>query len=133
MARKRRPKGSNPQNQQNQSSQNPQNAGSATKRKRSRKRKRQDPRKFWGDAQVVPEPSYGLAPTEASDALVASLGKPPIPGHETSAKHYFELVYDRSVALSFALAAAGGLDKEAPAPLPTVDDPYDYDDFDEDE
>ena len=43
----------------------------------------------------------------------------PIPGHETSARHYFDLVYERSVALSFALAAAGGLDKEGPAPLAT--------------
>jgi hypothetical protein len=91
------------------------------KRKRSRGRKRQDPRKFWGDADAVPQPVHGLQPTEASDALVGSLGRPPIPGHETSAKHYFELVYNRSVSLSFALAAAGGLDKEAPEPQLSAD------------
>jgi hypothetical protein len=98
-------------------------AQSGRKRKRSRGRKRQDPRKFWGDMSTMPEAIYGLEATEAADALVGSLGKPPIPGHETSARHYFDLVYDRTVNLAFALAAAGGLDKDAPAPLPTLESP----------
>lgn len=104
--------------------------GSGNKRKRSRNRKRQDPRKFWGQVEALPEAVYGLTPTEASDALVGSLGRPPIPGHETSAQHYFKLVYDRAVSLSFALASAGGLDKDAPEPLPTFAPPADSDDFD---
>jgi hypothetical protein len=40
---------------------------------------------------------------------VRSLGRPPLQGHETIAAHYFEAVYDRSVVLAGALAAAGDL------------------------
>jgi hypothetical protein len=41
--------------------------------------------------------------------MVASLGPPPIPGHETGAQHYFDAVYGKAAGLAIALAAASGL------------------------
>ena len=45
-------------------------------------------------------------------STVRSLGKPPLGGRETAAEHYFDAVYQRSVAMAAALAAAGGLLRE---------------------
>ena len=42
-------------------------------------------------------------------AVVRSLGSPPLSGHETVAEHYFDAVYERSVGLASALAAAADL------------------------
>lgn len=47
--------------------------------------------------------------TDAPAAVPRSLGRPPLPGHETIAEHYFGAVYERAVATASALAAAGGL------------------------
>ena len=48
---------------------------------------------------------------EAPDpkAVVRSLGRVPLSGHETAAEHWFSLVYERAAVLAGALAAAGGL------------------------
>ena len=50
-----------------------------------------------------------VAVTPDPTSTVRSLGKPPLAGRETVAEHYFEAVYQRSVAMAGALAAAGGL------------------------
>lgn len=47
--------------------------------------------------------------TDEPAAVPRSLGTPPLPGHEQIATHYFTAVYDRSVTMAGALAAAGGL------------------------
>lgn len=64
---------------------------------------------FWGDADELPAPETGIRTTEDPHAVPRSLGPPPLPGHEAVAEHYFAAVYDRSINLTTALAAAGGL------------------------
>lgn len=60
------------------------------------------------EADVLTE-TRPIAVTPDPTATVRSLGKPPLAGRETVAEHYFEAVYQRSVAVAGALAAAGGL------------------------
>lgn len=71
--------------------------------------KRKDSATFWGEHAKVPGIGEGVRITEDPDAVVRSLGPPPLPGHETIAGHYFAAVYDQAVTLAGALAAAGGL------------------------
>lgn len=69
---------------------------------------------FWGDADQLPELRTDVRITDDPAAVPRSLGRPPLPGHEQIAEHYFTAVYDRAVATAGALAAAGGLiDAEA--------------------
>jgi len=84
---------------------------------RSGRRRRQDrnrgalttPAAFWGDPAALPRGRRDVRITDAPSALARSLGPPPLPGQEVIAEHYFAAVYDRSVALAGALAAAGEL------------------------
>ena len=75
--------------------------------------KRNEPKvdavEFWGDPAALPDPMRAI--TEAPDpkAVVRSLGRVPLSGHETAAEHWFSLVYERAAVLAGALAAAGGL------------------------
>lgn len=70
-------------------------------------------------AETLVAPPVRVRPTDAPDALVRSLGVPPLPGHELPAEHYFAAVYERSVALATALASAAGLlDDTDPDPDP---------------
>ena len=85
--------------------------GSGAKRKWS-KGPKIDPTVFWGDAAALPELDVTVRPSPDVTAVVASLGRPPVPGHETAAEHWFNLVYERSGVLAAALAAAGGLDRD---------------------
>jgi len=103
------------------------------KKKRRRSRNRADPRKFWGNKENLPDPIYGLPVPKVTQAVLASLGKPPIPGQETPSLEFLSAIYDRSAGLAFALAAAGGLDQpppegvtEDPDPINAVDetDPF---------
>lgn len=64
---------------------------------------------FWGDAEKLPQAQPDIRITEQPDAVVRSLGPPPLPGHEKIAEHYFTAVYDRAVMIAGALGAAGGL------------------------
>jgi hypothetical protein len=62
---------------------------------------------FWGredndDVDLV-------RPADDPTALVQSLGRPPLPGVETIAEHYFAAMYDRAAMLARALAAASNL------------------------
>lgn len=61
---------------------------------------------FWGES-AAPLPSVD-APTGTGDpsAMVRSLGKPPLPGNDNAAEHYFAVVYERAAVLAGALSAA---------------------------
>ncbi len=72
-----------------------------------------DPVEFWGDPTQVPEVEEALTHAPNVRAVLTSLGRPPVSGHETAAEHWFSLVYERAAFLAGALAAAGGLDENA--------------------
>ncbi|MEM7275437.1 MAG: hypothetical protein AAF547_20345 [Actinomycetota bacterium] len=96
-------------NQSNGSGDKNQQKGGSRRRKSSRKKK-VDPKVFWGDpdqleAIEAPEASITTNPS----AVVQSLGRPPLSGQQNAAELYFAAVYDRSVNLAAALATAGGL------------------------
>ena len=93
------------------------------KKKRRRSRNRADPRKFWGNEENLPAPIYGLPVPKVSQAVLASLGKPPIPGQEIPSLEFLNGIYDRSAGLAYALAAAGGLDQPAPEGATEEPDP----------
>lgn len=75
---------------------------------------RPDPAEFWGDPARLPDPDGGLTHSPNVQAVITSLGRPPLSGHETAAEHWFSLVYERAAFLAGALAAAGGLDQPDP-------------------
>jgi hypothetical protein len=64
---------------------------------------------FWGDASKLPSAEGSVRIAADPSAVVRSLGRAPLQGHETIAAHYFEAVYERAVTLASALAAAGNL------------------------
>lgn len=64
---------------------------------------------FWGDPATLPSAEGSVRIASDPSAVVRSLGRPPLQGHETIAEHYFDAVYDRAVTLASALAAAGNL------------------------
>ena len=66
-------------------------------------------RDFWGTDTTDDEPVATIRPIDDPVAIVGSLGRPPLPGHEIAAERYFEAVYNRAAALAVALAAANGL------------------------
>ena len=68
-----------------------------------------DPVEFWGDPAALPEPMRAIAEAPDPKAVVRSLGRVPLSGHETAAEHWFSLVYERAAVLAGALAAPGGL------------------------
>ena len=78
-------------------------------KKRRSNRSRNRPKNFWGDVEKLPLAEDKIRITPEPDALSRSLGRPPIPGSETIAEHYFAAVYDRAVALAGVLAAAVGM------------------------
>jgi len=69
-----------------------------------------DPAKFWGDPQSLPEPIDQVNYSPDVTAVVISLGRIPIPPHETAAEHSFKMVYQRAGMMAAALATASGLD-----------------------
>jgi hypothetical protein len=64
---------------------------------------------FWGTEAVDNEPRVAIRPIDDPAAMVTSLGRPPLRGHETAAEQYFQAVYEKAVALAVALAAANDL------------------------
>jgi len=77
---------------------------------RSQPRRKQVPgRDFWGTEDVEEEEFDDIRPITDPSALIASLGPPPLPGHETAAEHYFAAVFDKAATSAIALAAASGL------------------------
>ncbi len=89
-------------------------SSSGGRKKRRRSRNKPDPRKFWGNYDMLPKPIYGLSAPSVTNAIPSSLGRPPIAGQETTALKFFDGIYERSVGLAFALATAGGLDLPPP-------------------
>jgi hypothetical protein len=66
-------------------------------------------RDFWGTDGVDEEPASVIRPIDEPAAMVMSLGRPPLRGHEIAAEQYFRAVYEKAVALAVALAAGNGL------------------------
>lgn len=64
---------------------------------------------FFGDPQLLDDENKTVHITPDPAAVPRSLGKPPLPGHEQIAEHYFQAVYDRAVTTAAALAAVAGL------------------------
>lgn len=69
-----------------------------------------DPAKFWGDPVALPDPIDQVTSSPDVTAVVLSLGRIPIPPHETAAEHSFKMVYQRAGMMAAALATASGLD-----------------------
>jgi len=71
-----------------------------------------DRKDFWGNPEALPEPSEPHPQPGDVNALVQSLGRIPLTGHETAAQHWLTLVYERSAVLAGALAAASSLEQD---------------------
>lgn len=83
---------------------------SKTRRRKGSRKKKVDPRIFWGDNDGLAEIGDQRATiTGNPSAVVQSLGRPPLSGQQNAAELYFSAVYDRAVGLASALAAAGDL------------------------
>ncbi|MEM8922756.1 MAG: hypothetical protein AAGD35_04570 [Actinomycetota bacterium] len=82
---------------------------SGNRRRRGGKKQTPKPEEFWGDPEALADEPAPVAVTSQPAAVVKSLGRAPLSGHHNVADHYFTAVYDRSVALASALAAAGDL------------------------
>lgn len=113
----------------NQQGKGQQNGGGGTrKRKKSRKKPRLDPVKYWGDPGALPVRNDYVLEGADPTAVVRSLGKAPIPGKNSAPELYFEVLYQRAAGLAHALSFAGGLNQDAPAPAgSTADDETDDD------
>jgi len=61
---------------------------------------------FWHGSSEMPATPGKIQVTEQAASVIRSLGSAPLTGQEAVADHYFEAVYQRSVALASALAAA---------------------------
>lgn len=83
--------------------------GTGRRRNRKRRNKTRAVAEYWGDTDALPEPINDIRITDDPAAVVRSLGRPPLPGHEQAAEAYFTAVYGRAVGLASALAAAAEL------------------------
>ncbi len=90
------------------------NQGGGRKRKKSRKKPKMDPVKYWGDATALPVRTDYTLETKDPTAVIRSLGKAPIPGKNSAPELYFEVLYNRAAGLAQALAFAGGLNDDEP-------------------
>ena len=105
-----RRRGGRNQNAKQGNTQKKATANGQKRKNRSRSRsKKVDPRKYWGDRELLAIPESFAIDTPDTSVVATSLGRPPIPGQENASKHYFSLVYDRAAMLAGALAAAGDL------------------------
>lgn len=80
--------------------------------KRRRKSNAKASREFWGDPEKLPAEDRRVKISTEPAAVVASLGRVPLPGQETAADHYFKVVYERGVMIAGALASASDLVEE---------------------
>ena len=67
---------------------------------------------FWGpepDPEATRPPSRRVAPTPTATVVLDSLGEPPLASNRYTTRDVLGKVYQRSVALGTALAAAEGL------------------------
>jgi hypothetical protein len=108
--------GKNQQGKNQQGKGQQQNGGGTRKRKKSRKKPRLDPVKYWGDPGALPVRNDYVLEGADPTAVVRSLGKAPIPGKNSAPELYFEVLYQRAAGLAHALSFAGGLNQDAPTP-----------------
>ena len=94
-------------NQKNGSGRNPQ--PKSNRKRKSRKKPRLDPVKYWGDASALPVRDDYVLETADPTTIIRSLGKAPIPGKNSAPELYFEVLYQRAAGLAQALAIAGNL------------------------
>lgn len=85
------------------------NRRSGNRRRKGGKKPAAKPEELWGDPAKLPRDESFVRITPDAAAVVRSLGRPPLSGHHNVAEHYFTAVYDRSVTLASALAAAGDM------------------------
>ena len=115
-------------NQQNKNQQ-----GAGRKRKKSRKKPRLDPVKYWGDPGALPVRNDYVLEGADPTAVVRSLGKAPIPGKNSAPELYFEVLYQRAAGLAHALSFAGGLNQDPdPVAISNSDDAADATDDSDD-
>ena len=69
---------------------------------------------FWGSADKLPAVEEVTVSTDPS-AVVRSLGRPPLSGHEAVSEYYLRAVYDNTAKLAEVLATAGDLLESPPA------------------
>lgn len=81
----------------------------AGRRRKGPKRTTVNPDAFWGDPAKLPREEPTVRIITDPSAVVRSLGRPPLSGHQNHAEGYFTAVYQRSVTLASVLAAAGNL------------------------
>lgn len=90
--------------------QNDKSKSANSRRRKGPRKKKVDPRVFWGNSELLEEyDPPGATITTKPAAAVLSLGRPPLSGQQNAAEHYFSAVYGRAVNLAAALAAAGEL------------------------
>ncbi|MBM44831.1 MAG: hypothetical protein CL458_01110 [Acidimicrobiaceae bacterium] len=66
-------------------------------------------KEFWHGPAALPDSPSKVQVAQDAAAVIHSLGEPPLNGQEELAEHYFDAVYQRSVTLASALAAAAEL------------------------
>jgi hypothetical protein len=82
---------------------------SGNRRRKAAKRTVTSPDGFWGDPAKLPRGKPHVRIITDPSAIVRSLGRPPLSGHQNHAEGFFAAVYQRSVTLATVLAAAGDL------------------------
>ncbi len=80
-----------------------------SRRRKGVKRPAANPTEFWGDPAKLPREDPNIRIITDPAAVVRSLGRPPLSGHQNHAEGFFTAVYQRSVTLASVLAAAGNL------------------------
>lgn len=108
-SRRSRNKGATAQAPQVQANQKSLADGGKKRSRRKNKPKVADVAAFWGDKETLPDAPSEFRITTDATAVVRSLGRPPLAGHETAAEHYLAPIYNRAVMLASALGAAGDL------------------------
>lgn len=83
--------------------------GGSRRKKKTGKVNAVNATQFWGNKDDLPETATEAQVTSYPQALVKSLGRPPLSGHQNASEHYFASMYERTVVLGSALAAAGDL------------------------
>lgn len=76
---------------------------------KSQRRKRVDPKKFWGDMSLIDELAEQQKLTKMSakpEAVIQSLGRVPLSWPQESVDERLKAVYERASMLAGALAAA---------------------------
>lgn len=114
-------KPNNNQNQRpgNNASPNGSKPGPSRKRKKSRKKPKLDPARYWGDPTALPVRDDYVLESADPTAVIRSLGKAPIPGKNSAPELYFDVLYKRAAGLAQALAIAGGLNRDGANDEPT--------------